>query len=59
LLQMTGSVRKLTVLREHSPENPYFNHVLERAWPLMFNCTNAAIADVCGWWDGADARCYC
>lgn len=47
-----------------SKQNPGIGHDMERAWPFIFGCGNATIADKCGWFghEGLDVNadnCQC
>jgi hypothetical protein len=48
--------------------NPYFGHTLERAWMILFGCSEARLVEKCGSWGGlrnprkpfaADDGCQC
>ncbi|WVF67721.1 hypothetical protein IAT40_002480 [Kwoniella sp. CBS 6097] len=41
----------------NEPSNPTLGHALERSWPMIFNCTDASMAETCG--EGHGATCQC
>ncbi|GAA5969071.1 hypothetical protein JCM11641_007458 [Rhodosporidiobolus odoratus] len=45
---------------EMGPSNPFLGHALERAWPVIFNCTDPKIVDNCpdDLYDSEKCQCF-
>lgn len=41
------------------PSNPSFGHVVERAWPSIFDCGDPRIAELCPHGEADPEKCHC